>query len=75
MSRGQAGPISFLWLHRGAGASLKVWATPNLGCTAEDLIPSLGSHAPPPPELGGDEMGVEKLSVNQGELHLPAQLR
>lgn len=31
MSRDEAGPISFLWLHRWAGASLKVWDTPSLG--------------------------------------------
>lgn len=36
MSRGEASPISFLWLHPRAGASLKVW---DPGYKAEDLPP------------------------------------
>lgn len=64
MSRGGACPISFLWLHRLAGASLKTWDTPpHLGCEAMTPSPPPGSHVG---DWGTNEMGGgEKLSVKR----------
>lgn len=49
MSRGGTGPVSFLWLHRWAGASLRAWDTPHPGCKAKASSPPWG----PTSETGG----------------------